>query len=325
MYAKTAVIAVWAAGSYVALVFGAATWWQGMLAAVSFALSAAAVGFNIQHDGAHGSYSGSTRSNRIMAFGLDLLGGSSYLWHWKHNVFHHGYPNVVGMDEDLDVGPLARLAPAQRRRFAHRFQHVYMWILYGCVAFKWQLVDDFREMFRGRIGSHPIPRPRGREVVVFVAGKAAFVTLWFCVPALVRPLWVVGIFYAGTAFVLGLVLGVVFQTAHCVEGATFTAGHAGRLDRDWAAHQVESTVDFARDSRLVTWYLGALNFQIEHHLFPRVSHVHYPALAPIVEAVCRQYGVRYRVLRTFSAAVAAHYRWLRRLGRSGSRCRSGSR
>src|SRR6266511_2318014 len=90
MYAKTAVIAVWAAGS--------------------------------------------ARLNRVMAFGLDLLGGSSYLWHWKHNVFHHGYPNVVGMDEDLDVGPLARLAPAQRRRFAHRFQHVYMWILYGCVA-----------------------------------------------------------------------------------------------------------------------------------------------------------------------------------------------
>jgi len=255
-----------------------------------------------------------------MAFGLDLLGGSSYLWHWKHNVYHHGYPNVVGVDEDLDVGPLARLAPTQPRRFAHRFQHVYMWILYGCIPFKWQLVDDFREMVRGRIGSHTVPRPRGKELLLFVGGKAAFGTLWFGLPALVHPLWVVGTFYAGTAFVLGLVLGVVFQTAHCVEGATFAAptGHTDRLDREWAAHQVESTSDFARDNRLVTWYLGALNFQIEHHLFPKISHLHYPALAPIVQAVCRQYGVHYRALPTFWAAVAAHYRWLQRLGQSAA-------
>ena len=314
VYVKTGVIVLWTVVSYVALVFAAATWWQGVVAAMSFALAVAAIGFNIQHDGAHGSYSGSARWNRIMAFGLDLLGGSSYLWRWKHNVFHHGYPNIVGADEDLDVGPLARLAPTQPRQLAHRFQHIYMWVLYGCIAFKWQLVDDFRELLRGRIGSHPVPRPRGRELLLFMAGKAAFVTLWFCVPALVHPLWVVAIFYAETAFILGLVLGVVFQTAHCVEGAMFTVpGCPGHLNREWATHQVESTVDFGRGHRLLTWYLGALNYQIEHHLFPRISHLHYPALAPIVEAVCRQYGVRYRALPTFAAAVAAHYRWLRRL------------
>jgi linoleoyl-CoA desaturase len=86
----------------------------------------------------------------------------------------------------------------------------------------------------------------------------------------------------------------------------------------WAVHQVETTVDFARGSRVLTWLLGGLNFQIEHHLFPRMCHVNYPAIAPVVEQTCRDYGVDYKQNATLCSALRSHYRWLRAMGRSDS-------
>jgi linoleoyl-CoA desaturase len=125
------------------------------------------------------------------------------------------------------------------------------------------------------------------------------------------------VFYAGTAFALGLVLSVVFQLAHCVEDAEFPSLPSGseRLPDEWAVHQVKSTVDFGRRSRLLTWYVGGLNFQIEHHLFPKICHVHYPRIAGVVEEVCAEYGVRYAAHDRLRDALSSHWRWLRRMGR----------
>jgi linoleoyl-CoA desaturase len=150
---------------------------------------------------------------------------------------------------------------------------------------------------------------------VFVDGKLAFLTLAFALPLLFQPWWAVAACYCLTAGVTGVVLSVVFQLAHTVEEAAFPQAEAGRIAAPWAVHQVAATVDFARDSRLVSWLLGGLNFQIEHHLFPTLCHVNYPAIAPIVEATCREYGVPYAANPSFGAGVASHYRWLKRMGR----------
>src|SRR6185436_15049804 len=165
----------------------------------------------------------------------------------------------------------------QRRLAIHRWQHVYFWPLYGLVAIKWQLVDDFRKFVLGRIHTQRIPRPKGRELAIFVAGKLTFLTLAFGLPVLFHPLAVVLLHYLVAALVLGMALGVVFQMAHCVEEAGFPSAPAetGRLEHAWAAHQVQTTVNFARRSRVAAWLLGGLNFQIAHHLLPRISHVHY--------------------------------------------------
>ena len=317
MYLKTAAIFAWFAVSYLLLVFAAHGWWQVGGAALSLGLAVAAVGFNVQHDGAHGGYSDSKVVGRLMAFALDVIGGSSYFWRWKHNVLHHTYPNISGADDDINVGVFARLAPQQPRYRLHRFQHLYMWALYGFIPFKWQLVDDFKELIQGRVGTRTVPRPRGRELTLFLAGKAVFVSLAFAVPLLVHPWWVVLAGYAGTSFVVGILLGVVFQMAHCVEEAGFPAPPPDtlRMPDEWAVHQVATTVDFARRSRLLTAYLGGLNYQIEHHLFPHICHLHYPKLAPIVEAVCREFGVQYQAHESLGGALVSHYRWLRTMGR----------
>jgi linoleoyl-CoA desaturase len=190
------------------------------------------------------------------------------------------------------------------------------WPLYGLIAIKWHLHDDFRDILTGRIGGHRFPRPRGRDLVIFLTGKGIFFTLAFGIPLLLHSVGSVLLYYAIAALVLGMALSVVFQLAHCVEQAAFPLPQAetGRIENSWAIHQVETTVDFARRNRVVTWLLGGLNFQVEHHLFPRVCHVNYPAISKFVEETCRKFGVRYLEHESFGAGVAAHFRWLRRMG-----------
>ena len=311
IYLKTALLFLWLGGSYGLLVFAAQNAWQAVPLAVSLALAIAGIGFNVQHDGSHGSFSTRPGVNRWMARSLDLLGGSSFVWQRKHNVLHHTWPNVEGVDDDIDTGLLARLSPEQPRRFHHRFQHLYMWPLYCFLAVKWQLHDDFATIARGSMSGRPFPRPRGGELAVFALGKLLFFTLAFGVPLLFHPFWnVVGIYLLVSA-ANGLVLSVVFQLAHCVPEA-----ETGRELGSWAARQVQSSVDFARGNRLLGWYVGGLNLQIEHHLFPQVCHLHYPGMAPVVEATCRDFGVRYTSHPSFRAAVAAHFHQLRALGRA---------
>jgi linoleoyl-CoA desaturase len=316
MYAKTGVFLGGFAASYALLVFVAQTWWHGLPLAVLLGLAAAGIGLNVEHDGGHQAYSSSRRVNRLMAMTLELLGGSSYVWHWKHAVFHHTSVNVTGHDTDIDLGILARLTPHQRRRAYHRWQHLYLWPLYGLLAMKWHLFDDFRKVVTGRISTRRFPRPRGTELLVFAAGKAVFFALAFGVPLHLHPAGTVLVFYVIASVVAGVVLSVVFQVAHCVEEAAFPLPRAdsGRIDHAWAVHQAETTVDFARGSRVVTWLLGGLNFQIEHHLFPRISHVHYPAISGLVETTCREFGIPYAEHPSFRAGIASHFRWLRRMG-----------
>lgn len=316
MYLKTAVVLAWFIASYALLVFFAPTGWLAVPLAISLGFSMAAVGFNVQHDGGHRAYSDRKWINRVMAASLDLLGGSSYIWARKHNAIHHSYTNVTGHDDDINVGFFGRLSPHQRRLWFHRLQHFYLWALYGILPIKWQYYDDFRELITGRIGEHVFPRPRGWDLATFVGGKLAFFSLALLIPLLLHPAWQVIIFYAITAFVQGVTLSVVFQMAHCVEEAEFPmpASRTGRIESAWAAHQVETTVDFARDNRPLSWLVGGLNFQIEHHLFPHICHVHYAALAPLVESTCRRFGLRYRAHKSFRAGIASHYHWLRRMG-----------
>jgi linoleoyl-CoA desaturase len=316
MYLKGALIFGWFAASYAILVFLAGTWWLALASAISLGLAMAAVGFNIQHDAGHQSYSRRNWINKLLALTLDLLGGSSFVWAKKHNSVHHCFVNITGHDDDIDIGFFGRLTPHQKHLSLHRFQHLYLWFLYGLLPTKWQVYDDFRDVATGQIAGHRFPRPCGWDLATFIGGKIIFFSLALAVPMLLHTPWEVLLFYAVTSFVQGVTLSVVFQLAHCVEESTFPLPRSGlgRMETAWAVHQVETTVDFARGNRALSWFIGGLNFQIEHHLFPRISHIHYPALAPLVEETCREFGVSYRAHKTFRASVASHYRWLRQMG-----------
>jgi linoleoyl-CoA desaturase len=318
MYVKAVLLLVWFFGTYLTLVFLASTWWQGLLLAVSLGFAMAGMGFNFCHDAAHGAFSNLNVINSILARAFDFLGMSSYVWRWEHNIFHHSYPNITGADQNIDIGSFARLSPHQTLRWMHRYQHLYLWFLYGFIHLKWQLVYDYQCWFRGRIGTNEFPRPRGWQLVSLIGGKLLFYSWALILPACFHSIGVVLLFFLVSSFTCGIAISYVFQLAHATESADFLAltEEDAQCHQEWGVHQVLTTVDFGRRNPLWNWYLGGLNFQIEHHLFPHISHVHYPALAGIVETTCADFGVRYSAHPTFLSALASHQRWLRRMGRA---------
>ncbi len=320
MYFKTATIMLWFAATYILLMWVVTAWWLIVPLAILLGLSISAIGFNIQHDAGHKAYSRHGWINKTMAMTLDLMGGSSYMWDWKHNSIHHTYTNINGHDDDINLGALGRLSPEQPHYWFHRFQGIYLWLLYGFLAIKWHLFDDFYQLAKGRIGAQKIPRPKGKDLIVFISGKVVFFTLAFVLPIMFHGVWAALGVYALAAFVSGVVLSIVFQLAHCVVEADFPvpetmASGGKRIQAEWAVHQVQTTVDFAGDNRILGWFCGGLNFQIEHHLFHKICHIHYPALSKVVAETASEFGVRYTAHRSFWTALASHFKWLVIMGR----------
>lgn len=304
---------------YLHLVFGTAPAVIALAECALFGIVTAAIGFNVMHDGGHGSFSASARANRLAGLSLNLLGGNIDLWRAKHNQIHHTYTNVDDWDDDIDLRPYMRITRTQRLQPWHRYQHLYCWVLYCSLYFLWVTLFDLQKHLRRRIGLVRLPRPTTRQRLSFWGWKAVNFGMLVALPVAVHGVaaWAAGFLLYGA--VTGLLISVVFQLAHAVEGTDFVsacaAGRARLSETDWLSHQVRTTANFAVRNPWVTWYCGGLNFQIEHHLLPRVSHVHYPKLHPVVRGVCRAHDLPYREFPTVGAALRAHYRHLRAMGR----------
>lgn len=316
MWIKAGIILTWFYGSYALLLSGILPAYGNVIAAISLGFATAGIGFNVMHDGCHGAFSKSRVANRWLGRTLDMMGGSSYVWRHQHNRAHHTYTNVEGWDQDIEMGALIRLSPTQPRLLHHRLQFIYIWFLYALLVPKWIFVDDYVALARGSVGEVKMRFPRGEELAVFIGGKLFAYTLALGLPLLLWPAKVVLPLFALWAAVAGVTLAVVFQLAHAVTGTEFHTADDGIENTSFSAHQLKTTANFAPRNKLVTWYVGGLNFQIEHHLFPRIAHAHYPALAGIIEARATKAGVPYVVHDTLRSAIMAHGRHLYEMGRS---------
>ena len=313
LWMKSAIVVVWLIASYLFLLLAATSAVEAAAGSVSLGLAAAAIGFCIMHDANHGGFSTNRSVNRVAAHSLDLIGGSSYVWAAKH-LAHHTYTNVSGYDPDVDALPFARFEASQRRRSWHRYQHIYVWLLYAFVTVRWQLVTDFTFLVRGRIGDSAFKRPRGRDLAALVAGKAVFLTWAVAVPLALHPLGQVALVFLAASAVASLALTVTFQLSHCLEEAVSLPAADVEDGTEWHLHQLAATADFAQGNRVVGWYVGGLNHQIEHHLFPRVPHTLHPQLAAVVRATAAECGLRYNAHETMRDALRSHTRWLRQVG-----------
>lgn len=315
MAVKTSIILAWLVTSYLLLVFFSASLLMAIISAFLVAQGFVLAGFNIMHDGNHGSYSKNRKVNWLMGFVLDLIGGSSILWRQKHNILHHTYTNINNVDDDIDAGSLMRFSPEQEWKPWHRYQHLYAFPLYSLLSLSWMLFSDFKKFFSGRIGDYELRKPTAGETTIFFLTKAFYYGYMIVLPLFFHPLLHVLIAFVAIHLVLGFTLSIVFQLAHTVEGNAFPKPDmaTGNMDNEWAIHQVQTTADFARHNKFATWYLGGLNFQIEHHLFAKICHIHYPALSKIVENTCREFSIPYVSYPSVRAAIAAHYRFLRAL------------
>ena len=286
---------------------------------VIIGLGLAGIGMAVMHDANHGAYSQHRWLNKLLGYSLDVVGGNSFNWKVQHNIQHHTFTNIHGHDWDIRDRMNLRFTPAVKRNAVHRFQVVYAFILYGLQTFFWVLAKDFMQLYEIRKGdSNKLSQKEMvRRYLGLIAAKGLYVFYTLVIPALVLHLmwWQILIGFMTMHVVAGLVLTTVFQLAHVVEETAFPKpNEKGVISEDWAVHQMQTTVNFAPKNKLICFYVGGLNYQVEHHLFQRVCHVHYPAIAPIVQQTAHEYGVPYLSNDTFGKALVSHIKLLKTLG-----------
>lgn len=280
----------------------------------------AGIGMSVMHDANHGAYSKNKTMNYLMGHSVNLVGGSAFNWKLQHNILHHTYTNVVHMDEDIQDRVMLRFSPHTDVKLYHKLQWIYAFFFYGLLTLYWVILKDFVQ-YVGFIRSGVNANSKSENRVVLakiVVMKVLYFFSMLVAPTLLFgiPFWEVLLGFVLMHFVGGIILSVVFQLAHTVEGTSHPLPcENGTIENDWAIHQLNTTANFSRNSKLLSWYVGGLNFQIEHHLFPRICHIHYPALAEIVRQTAEEFDIPYLENKTFLTAVRSHLATLHRFGR----------
>lgn len=306
---------------YLAIVTGllSVSVWFFYFAWMLMGLGIVGIGTSVMHDSNHGAYSENKLVNSMLGDILNLLGGYGRNWRIQHNILHHTYTNLTGLDEDIEAGVLLRMSPHAPRSGYHRFQHIYAWFLYMLMNLFWVTVKDFRQ-----IGKYEKEGLLKKEKVSGTRARLELISLkiFYILYILVLPIMFSGfawhhvvLGFIGMHMMAGLGLACIFQPAHVMETSTYPVPTpARRVEDSWAVHQLLNTTNFSPDSKVTAWFIGGLNYQIEHHLFPHVCHIHYPKIAPIVEQTAREFNLPYHVQKTFAHAIWEHGRMLKILG-----------
>ncbi|MFC6999495.1 fatty acid desaturase family protein [Rufibacter roseus] len=278
---------------------------------------AAFIGFNICHDAIHGSFSANPKINKGLSYLFHLIGANPYVWNITHNVVHHTYTNIPGHDEDIEVAPgLIRLDASEQVNKLQRFQHVYAFLLYGLASLSWVVRKDYKKFFQAKIGQQKNHHPKLEYFNLFFF-KLLHYFIFIGVPMLVLDLawWQAALGFLIMHLAEGTTMGLVFQLAHVVEGTDFPVpNEQGNIEEAWAEHQLRTTANFAPSSAMASFFLGGLNRQIEHHLFPKVCHVHYPFISEIVRKTAAEFELPYIENPSFVSAIKSHYRILKKFG-----------
>lgn len=281
------------------------------------------IGTSVMHDANHGTYSPNKKVNTLIGTILEVIGGYAVNWKIQHNYLHHTYTNIAGLDEDIDNMVVLRFSPHHKRLKLHRFQHLYVWFFYMLMTLYWMTFKDYFQVIRYRQHDLLVKEKVSLPQALF---RITIYKIFYYSYIIVLPITFSGMpwYYVLFGFLLmhftaGLFLSCIFQPAHIVSTSEFalpvvTDGRK-KMEDSWAVHEVMNTANFAPQSKFLNWFIGGLNFQIEHHLFTGVCHVHYRNLAPIVKETTEQFGIPYHTEPTFWKALGDHVRMLKKLGR----------
>src|SRR5688572_5465521 len=280
----------------------------------------AGIGLSVMHDANHGSYSNKSWINNFVGYSLNVMGAGAFNWKVQHNVLHHTYTNIHDVDEDISPRGILRMTPHSEWKAIHKFQHIYAWFVYGLMTLVWVILKDFVRLIRyhkdGMVKKQKADIRK--EWTILIATKLIYIGYILVIPMMVLSItwwqWLIG--FVAMHYVAGFILAIIFQPAHVIDGTEFPMpDESGRMDNSWAIHQLHTTTNFANNSTFFSWYVGGLNFQVEHHLFPNVCHVHYKKISTIVKATTKEFGLPYKSERRFIDALVGHGRLLKRLGK----------
>lgn len=295
-------------------------WLVGLMYFI-MALGMAGIGLSVMHDANHGAYSKKAWVNKWLGKIIISISGCAATWKIQHNVLHHSYTNVEGFDEDIQPPSFLRFSPNSEHKPIHRFQHLYAWFFYGLMTVSWATTKDFTALFRyKKMNLTKTENPRfGILLTELIIGKLFYFTITIVIPVLMIDIawyWFV-IFVFMLHFTAGLILSLVFQPAHVVPDTKFVvASEDSSIDNNFAIHQMMTTANFAPKSRILYWLIGGLNYQVEHHLFPNICHVHYKKISKIVRETAEEYGIPYNSNSTFFSAIRDHFKMLKAIGRN---------
>jgi len=320
MVLKTIAMLTMLLGPYALILFLEMPLWTMWVLALIMGLGKAGIGLSIMHDANHGSYSTKSWINSIIGKTINLVGGHVITWQIQHNVLHHTYTNIYGHDEDVETIPLMRFSPDAPLRPANKYQHFFCIPLYGLMTFFWALHKDYIQLIRyHKLGL--LKRSRGTltgQLIELTVTKFFYYIYMLVIPMLLLDIsfgqWFIG--YFSMHFVAGVVLALIFQLAHVLENTDYPVPTEKlTIENEWAIHQMKTTSNFAKENRILSWYCGGLNYQVEHHLFPKICHVHYRSLSNIVKQTAEEFSVPYNTHGTFMNALMSHFRHMKELGR----------
>ncbi len=284
-------------------------------------LGLAGIGMSVMHDANHDAYSRSPFVNKLLSLSLTFVGGDNKNWKTQHNVLHHTYTNIYKHDRDIDDKVIMRFSPEGKYKKIQKFQIIYVFLFYSIMSLYWTTAKDFIQYIQFiKEGHNKESRfDQFKTLLTILVWKAVYWGYIIALPIILLHLSFgqVMLGFVSMHLVAGLILSVVFQLAHVVEDTTFPVPDKnGNIENEWAIHQLNTTADFARDNWFITYYVGGLNFQAIHHLFPRICHVHYPKIAPIIEKTAKEFGVNYIYNESFMSALASHLRVISKLGKN---------
>ncbi len=294
--------------------------WLIFLSWVIMGLGKSGIGLSIMHDENHGAYSKHKSVNNTLSYLMDFIGANGVNWRIQHNVLHHSFTNVHGQDEDIAPGPVLRLSPHEERKPFHRAHHIYAWFLYGLMTITWVTTRDFRQLFKyKKLGLTKSQSKTFMPLLIkLIFSKAFYYTYMLVIPIIFLPVswgFVLLCFFV-MHFITGVILGIIFQPAHVVPMADYPLpDDNGSMENNWAIHQLLTTANFAQDAGPFSWFIGGLNFQIEHHLFPNICHVHYQKLSEIVKSTAEEFNLPYHSQGSFMKALYNHGKMLKMLGK----------
>lgn len=294
--------------------------WLQLLLTIVIGVGMAGVGMNVMHDGNHDSFSSKSWINKIMGGSIYILAGNVFNWQVQHNVLHHTFTNIHGHDEDLDSGRIIRFTKHDEWKKFHRFQHYYSIFLYGLLTINWAITTDFKQMksYMKRKLSYGKSASPAKEWSVLIITKIIYLSVWIVLPMLVLEIawWKILIGFFVMHYTAGLILSMVFQLAHVVEDIdTLVPEEDGTIKNTFHIHQLFTTTNFSTKNRIVNWFTGGLNHQVEHHLFPHISHIHYTKIAKIVKETAKEFNLPYYEYKTTRKAIISHFKHLKELGK----------
>ena len=320
LYFKSIVMMALLVVPYVLLLTVSMPGWLQLLLCVVAGVGMAGIGMNIMHDGNHGAYSSHPLVNKIMGSTIYFLAGNAHNWKIQHNFLHHTFTNIDGHDEDLETGGILRFSKHQPWKPFHRFQHLYSVFLYGLLTLNWAIVADFSQLRRYLRDHKAVAATKKPSTLwtILIVTKILYFIGWLVIPywVLSLPFWKILLGFFVMHYTAGIILSLIFQLAHVLEGPKMMLPKIDpeKMENTWAIHQLFTTANFSPDNRLVNWYVGGLNFQIEHHIFPHISHIHYRKIARILKKTAKEFNLPYFEYKSTRSALFSHFKYLKKMG-----------